>query len=305
MFVTSRGSIWGILKWQWKSVLTFTLSASVIIALDELLPQPYQEWVRLPALPLAVVGGALGIFMSFRTNSAYDRWWEGRKLWGRLINSSRHWCSQVLSYLGPDDAPNEVQQTLVRRHILYVHVLRCLLRAQDPTADADVQAFTDDEGLDAIGRSSNATHLLLNQQMAAVQAETQAGRLDALRLQLFDQTIFELLNIQGGCERIKKTPFPRGYVFVANRLIVAFGFLFPLGIVEHLGWFSIPVSVLVCMSFLLISEVGRVLEDPFTLFWPALPLFALSKTIEINLRERLGETDLPAMPQPNARGILM
>jgi ion channel-forming bestrophin family protein len=70
-------------------------------------------------------------------------------------------------------------------------------------------------------------------------------------------------------------------------------------------WFTIPISVLVCASFLLISEVGRVLEDPFTMFWPALPLSALATTIEINLREQLGETDLPALPRPDARGILM
>ena len=192
MFVTSRGSLLGIIKWQWKSVLTFTLSASAVVALDELAPDPYRDWIRLPALPLAVVGGALGIFMSFRTNSAYDRWWEGRKLWGRLINSSRHWASQALSYLGtasdPSDRsePNEVQQKLVRRHILYVHVLRCLLRLQEAADDPDVQSFADAEELDAIRRSNNATHLLLDRQMAAVQAETKAGRLDALRLQLFE-----------------------------------------------------------------------------------------------------------------------
>ncbi len=305
MFVTSRGSLRGLLIWQWRSITTFTVAAIVIVTVDMFLPPWLQDVVRLPTLPLAVAGGAIGIFMSFRTNSAYDRWWEGRKLWGRLINESRHWCSQVLTYLGEPAAPNETQAVLVRRHILYVHVLRCLLRAQKPTEDPDVQAFASPEELDAVARSTNATQMLLQRQLEAVQAQATETRIDGFRLQLLDQTLRELINIQGGCERIKKTPFPRGYVFVANRLIVAFGFLFPLGLVGDLGWLAIPMSVLVCMSFVLISEVGRVLEDPFTMFWPALPLSALSKTIEINLRERLGETGLPPMPAPDARGILM
>ena len=79
----------------------------------------------------------------------------------------------------------------------------------------------------------------------------------------------------------------------------------PLGLVKDLGWGAVPVTFLVCMAFLMINEVGRVLEDPFTMFWPALPLSALSKTIEINLRERLGETELPPMPVQDERGILM
>lgn len=306
MFVSYRGSLFGILAWQWKAVAIFTLSAVAVVIVDHFAPPHVHAWLRLPALPLGVAGGALGIFMSFRTNSAYDRWWEGRKLWGRLINASRHWCSQVLSYLGSTtELPNEIQRDLIRRHILYVHVLRCLLRSQSPTHDSDVRTFARDGELEEIDASTNATHLILEKQMESVQHQTTVGDLDAFRLQLFDHTLFELINIQGGCERIKKTPFPRGYVYVASRLIMAFGFLFPLGIVAQLGWVTVPVSVLVCMSFLLISEVGRVLEDPFTMFWPALPLSALSKTIEINLRERLGEEDLPPMPLPDQKGILM
>ena len=79
-------------------------------------------------MPVAVVGGAIGIFVSFRTNSAYDRWWEGRKLWGQLVNSSRHFCSQVLVYLPPGPAgPSPLQVELIRRQIAYVHALRVLL----------------------------------------------------------------------------------------------------------------------------------------------------------------------------------
>ena len=132
-----------------------------------------------------------------------------------------------------------------------------------------------------------------------------AGALSDLRLQSFDRVLGNLHDAQGGCERIKNTPFPRGYGFIAERLVLAFGCLLPFALVRDLGWLTVPMNLLVCSSFSLIGEAGRVLEDPFTMFWNGLPLSALSKTIEINLRQRLGEVDVPALPQPDERGILM
>ncbi len=303
MFVEYRGSLLGIVGWQWRYLLYFTTSAALVAAAYAFVPDT-RPFLRLPALPLGIVGGAIGIFTSFRTNSAYDRWWEGRRLWGQLVNTSRHWASQVLCYLPPDDdGPSAAQRRLVERHIGYVHTLRCLLRAQDPTHDEAVRRWLKDE-TDALAGSSNATQALLHRQLAQLSEEVKAGRLDLFHLSLLDESIRTLLDVQGGCERIKRTPFPRSYGFIAERLIAAFSLLFPLGLVEQMGWLTIPMSVLVCMSFILISEVGRILEDPFTMFWPALPLTALSTTIEINLRERLGERELPPLPRSNAKGIL-
>jgi putative membrane protein len=84
-----------------------------------------------------------------------------------------------------------------------------------------------------------------------------------------------------------------------------YSLLFPAAIVSDLGLATIPVSVLVCLSFALISEAGRVLEDPFTMFWNGLPLTAMSATIEANVRERIGDADLPPIPKPDDQGILM
>jgi putative membrane protein len=314
MFVEYRGSILGLVTCQWKSVLLFTVAASLIVAAEHFFFEHTQH-AFLPVAPVAVVGGAIGIFVSFRTNSAYDRWWEGRKLWGGLVNSSRHFASQVLIYLpGPADGaaqepavPSELQRALVRRHIAYVHALRVLLRGDPLAEDDDFRSFVSDKELARLVLESSPTHALLHAQMRALTAENEAGRLSADRLRSFDETLRALLDVQGGCERIKKTPFPRGYGFIADRLIMIYGLLLPLGIVGNVDndWIAIPLTLLVCLSFLLISEVGRVLEDPFTHFWPALPLSALAKTIEINLRQRLGDTSLPAMPRPDARGILM
>ena len=305
MFVTYKGSVIGLLGWQWRAVLLF-VAASTLVVLGE-------RWldlspVLLPGLPVAVVGGAIGIFVSFRTNSAYDRWWEGRKLWGQLVNSSRHFCSQVLVYLPPGPAgPSPLQVELIRRQIAYVHALRVLLRQQGLAGDPELRRFVPAAELEALAAGSNPTYALQQRQLELLAGEVAAGRLSELRMQKFDDTIRALLDVQGGCERIKKTPFPKGYGFIAERLIQGYGLLLPLGLVGGIenDWIVVPLTVLVCLSFSLISEVGRVLEDPFTMFWPALPLSALATTIEVNLRERLGERDLPALPVANERGVLM
>ena len=297
MIVSTRGSVLRLLWWQWRNVLSFTLAGLVAVALYAWL-KPLGLWLSPPTLALTVVGAALGIFVSFRTNSAYDRWWEGRKLWGRLINTSRHICSQFTTYIG-DDAS---RRRLVLRHVTYVHALRTLLRVQDPFSDERLLNSNVD-AIDELRTETNLTHGLLHRQLSEVLAAQKSGQINEFELQSFDLSLRHLLDIQGGCERIKKTPLPRGYGFIASRLIFAFGLIMPLALVEKIGWLAVPVNVLVTLSFALISEAGRVLEDPFSLFYNGLPLNALSVTIERDLRTRLG--DEPPAPVEANNGILM
>ncbi|MCX4242778.1 hypothetical protein OEB96_19280 [Paraliomyxa miuraensis] len=299
MMVSNRGSVLRLLVWQWKAVLSFVLGGAAAVLFWSF---PQMHWLIMPMPPLAVVGAALGIFVSFRTNSAYARWWEGRKLWGRMINVSRHFCSQVIHYL--PGGVGEDKRRIVHRHVAYVHALRCLLRLQDPLQDADFLRTVPDDPEGYRGQS-NITHALLHRQLAELVAMDAAGELSEFRMQSLDRSLEEMLAVQGGCERIKKTPMPRGYGFIAERLILAYGLLFPLALVSELGWLVVPINVLVCLSFTLISEAGRVLEDPFTMFWNGLPLHNMAVTIERNLGERLGDEDLVAIPGVDENGILM
>jgi putative membrane protein len=300
MMVSNKGSVLRLLYWQWQAAALFTAGGVVAALIWAFIPALH--FLHIPMPPLAVVGAALGIFVSFRTNSAYSRWWEGRILWGRMINVSRLFSTQVIHYL-PADA-SELAQRIVHRHVAYVHALRCLLRLQDPLKDADFLRTLPDD-VERYRGQSNITHALVHQQAAELVALVDAGRLGELRMQRLDHSLEEMLAVQGGCERIKKTPMPRGYGFIAERLISAYGLLFPLALVGDLGWLVVPINVLVCLSFTLISEAGRVLEDPFTLFWNGLPLYNMSMTIERNLGERLGDTDLVEIPVVDANGILM
>lgn len=220
-----------------------------------------------------------------------------------MVNSSRMFATQATTYIGPADA--EAARRLVRRHAAYVHALRALLRQQDPFEDSDFLSHLPAEEVESLRGASNLTHALLQRNQRELVALSERGVIDAFRLQSFDRTIASFLDIQGGCERIKKTPLPRGYAFIAETLIQYFSLLFPWSMVSELGLLVIPANVLVCLSFTLISEAGRVLEDPFNMFFNGLPLSQLSRMIEINMRETLGETDLPPALHPDERGVLM
>ncbi|MFT4978708.1 MAG: putative membrane protein [Myxococcota bacterium] len=287
-----------LVQWQLGNT-TFYLGTGLVAWL--LIGPMGMEFLQLPVIPLTIMGSAIGIFASFRSNQAYDRWWEGRKLWGRLINSSRHWSTQVVHYVGTDNSA--LAEQIVLRHCGYVHALRCLLRKQDPWTDADFLRHIEPD--EALKGSTNLTHALLDRQMADLVALANDEKLDERRLESFDDTLIDLLNIQGGCERIKGTPLPRGYAMIVELMIQIFAIMLPFSLVHEMGIIAVPMNALVCLAFALISEAGRVLEDPFSNFYNGLPLKALSIKIEQNIRERLGHTDLPPTVKESSIGVLM
>jgi putative membrane protein len=295
----TTGSVWRLLQWQRDSAYLFAGMGALAWFLHDVAGL---TWVALPTIPVTIVGGAIGVFVSFRTNSAYDRWWEGRKLWGLLINSSRHFCDQVIAYLGDKDP--ELARALVLRHVAWVHTLRCLLRKQNPLDDAEALQWLDDTERELFPTTQTPTHLLIHRQQLAVTKAADGGLLTEHRLESFDRTLGKLLDIQGGCERIKGTPLPRGYAFITDTLVQYFSIVLPFAMVPTLGILTIPMNLLVCMAFMLISETGRVLEDPFTMFFNTLPLNNLSRKVEIDLRARLGDDDLPPPTMADPRGIL-
>lgn len=305
MMVSSQGTVRSLLRWQRTNVLHFAGASTVAFILWQAHAlSTLPSLLSMNSLAISVVGGAIGIFVSFRTNSAYDRWWEGRKLWGRLINTSRHFSTQALHFAG-DDKDRALGETLVRRQIAYVHTLRCLLRGQDALEDAYVLKYLTDEEVETLRGQSNLTHAILHLNHHDFTTAAATHGIDERRLQQLDESTRHLLDIQGGCERIQKTPLPRGYGFIAETLIRYYSYLLPFALVQDLHVLTIPVSVFVCLAFALINEAGRVLEDPFTFFYNGLPLFAMSRTIENDLRSRMGITDLEPLPVPDAQGILM
>ncbi len=185
-----------------------------------------------------------------------------------------------------------------------MNLLRVQLRSQDPWADPEVaRLLTPDD--DALRAASTPTFAVTRRQHLDVAHLADLGALTEHRLQQLDGTLLALLDVQGGCERIKGTPLPRGYGYIAELLIQSYAVLLPLALVPALGWVAIPLNLLVCMAFRMINEAGRVLEDPFTMFWNGLPLSYLCRKIERDIRSEAGHTDLPSLPTVTVDGILM
>lgn len=255
-------------------------------------------------VPFQIAGVALAIFLGFRNNSAYDRWWEGRKLWGGIVNNSRSFARQVTSLLVAPEAEQAelaaLRKRLVYRHVAWLHALKQQLRAE---ALGDLlEPYVDAREREGLSTQKNVAAYLLHTQAVELVEAARRGWLSDYRLDMLDRTLSELTNLQGGCERIKSTPIPTAYRVFTHRFTRVFVAALPLGLVEHIELATIPVLMALSLAFLVLETLGRILEDPFTLTPNGLALSAITRTIEVNVRQQLGETELPPLLTPTTQG---
>jgi putative membrane protein len=264
------------------------------------------NWVALPHIPLALFGSAIGVILAFRNQSSYARWWEARTLWGALVNNSRSWGRQVTTVMMPlsDAEAGELtvmQQRLVYHQIAYVHALRQHLRGLEPWEE--LVPLLSEQELGELRDQKNVP-LALQQQMGALLRESQnRGWIDRAHWLALDKSLDDLVDSQGGAERIKNTPMPRQYYYYPRLFVQIYCMLLPLALVANMGWYTPLGSTLVGFIFLALDQIGQDLEDPFdnTIF--DVPLTAITTTIEINLRQLLGETAVPQGVKP-VHGVL-
>jgi len=262
-------------------------------------------WLGLSSLPLAIIGGALSVFLAFRNNSAYDRWWEARSLWGSLVNTARTFSRQVLTMVADAEPPTQdelagpwhlTKQQLVEVQIAYVHALRCHLRGQNPFPELESRLPADLLAYLRTQRNVPIAILLIMGQ--ALRHFSDHGQLDSFRFTAIDRTLSDLCNVQGACERIKNTPLPRQYHYFPRLLVAMYSSLLPLGLVEGLGMLTPAVSTLISFIFLSLDTIGKEIENPFDNTVHDTPMSSLTRSIEINLLQNLGRARLPADIRP-------
>ena len=266
--------------------------------------------VDLPVLnftPIGIIGSALAIFVAFRNNSAYGRWWEARTLWGGIVNSSRVLARLIVTFTDSHTHQDNYQQDrsesfkreMIYKCIAWVHALRVHLRHQDDWSE--LQPFLTGQEYHTLlekDHKPNFIHLLMGQQIYTAMANGTLGGFDSFQM---EGQLLALTNYQGGCERIKNTPLPRQYDFFTRLFVYLFAFLVPIGIIgffqsealQPYSWIVIPLSFLVSMVFVIMERTGAVNEDPFENQITDVPLTSICNTIERNLRELLGEANLP------------
>lgn len=246
---------------------------------------------RAPALPLTIFGSAIALFLGFRSNSAYQRWWEGRILWGQMINSSRSLAREVRNFM-TDPAATQLKRSIIFRQIAYVNALRCQLRRQE--LDADVFRFLAASNEDPAIARANAANGLVDGAGRRVADALREGWIDTIQQTQIERTLVDISNAQGGMERLRNTPLPNQFRFFPMFFAHIFCVLLPIGLVETLGFATPLGSTLAGLMFLAVLRVGDDLVDPFANTVHDVPLSTMCRTIEIDLLQAIGE---PA-PEP-------
>ena len=243
----------------------------------------YQTHIATEPVPLnpsvfAILGISLAIFHGFCNNAAYDRFWEGRKLWGTLVWLSRNIARQVLTL--PNVSMAE-KQAFIRHQIAFVHSLRQQLRGEDNTANLQ-RLLTVEEQQAVVGQNFIALRFtqIMGQMLANWQAEQ---KIDVWQWQSLDNTLGEIAHIQAGCERINNTPIPYAYFVLLHRTVYLYCFMLPFGLGNAIGWVTPFVVSFVGYTFMALNEIVDEISEPFGTGENELPLGMMCDTIETQL----------------------
>jgi len=287
---------------------------------------------------MAVVGTAVAFYVGFKNNSAYERMWEARKIWGAIVNSSRTWGSSVKGFVTnhfrdqkvSDEEIHQVRKRLIYRHIGWLYTLRKQLlvvqlwehanqngpvgtlaarrqerfgigQVEEEAEASDLKNYVSAEEHTTLTQRKNTATQLIDRQAEDLRELHSQGLIDDFRHMELQKILNDFYVHQGKCERIKKFPLPRQYSNMSFVFICIFIFLMPFGLTNEFAelgqwgrWLAIPFTVLLSWVFVMMELVGDYSENPFQGMAHDIPMLSLSRTIEIDLREMLGETELPA-----------
>jgi putative membrane protein len=279
------------------SALPLVVPRALLIGLFALVVTVIDLDARLPNLgieitPFEWAGGVLSLLLVLRTNAGYDRWWEGRRLWGGIVNQSRNLAIAALSY-GPDEPI--WRERIIRCVAAFPHAARLSLRGErTPTnlinllgADGAEQVLTAEHMPSAVAR-------LIGEILR--DGRDRLG-LDGFALLRIDTERAALIDHIGACEKVLKTPLPLAYRIEIRRFLIAFLASLPFALVDRVRWWTPVVTVLLALPLLAVDKIGTELQYPF---FPDslnhLPLDEISATIEGNL---LAMLEQPTAPPPS------
>ncbi|MGZ3218153.1 bestrophin family protein [Paracoccus sp. T5] len=276
LFFVLKGSI---IQRTWPQLATVGMLSLIVVAAHRQAPQ------IIPGInpaPFTLIGIALSIFLSFRNNACYERWWEARKLWGQIIQAARDIARQTVVL---DEEPGQTSPE--RRRILTAII------AFSQAVVGQLRQRADQPALPA-----SPADRVLQEVAADIGTLLRQGRLAPVEALALNDSLNRLMQALVGCERLANTPLPFAYTLLLHRTAYLFCFLMPFGFADMLGWSTPLAAMLVAYTFFGLDTLGEELEEPFGLMPNNLPISTYATVIENQLRSAMGETDLPPMPLP-------
>lgn len=333
MHAGRRFTLREVLYWTRRDIYFFLFLAIVPTILYEVVGL---KWLTLPWVPIALVGTAVAFITGFRNNASYDRLWEARQIYGAIVNSSRAWGIMVIDFVTARHASGGIDSAelarahsrLIHRHIAWLHALRFQLRQPrdwehlikaynreysrwykidertSKLEDALRGVISAEEQSRVLPKSNPATQLIA-EQSRELRELLEKGLIEDFRHMELEKLLVDLYTQQGKCERIKNFPYPRQFGTLNLMFTRLFINLVPFGMLGEFAkmgdgfiWLTIPFSALVAWVFNMMERIGEASENPFEGGANDVPVTAITRTIEIDLREMLGEQDIPEPLKP-------
>lgn len=333
MHAGRRFTLREVLYWTRRDIYFFLFLAIVPTILYEVVGL---KWLTLPWVPIALVGTAVAFITGFRNNASYDRLWEARQIYGAIVNSSRAWGIMVIDFVTARHASGGIDSAelarahsrLIHRHIAWLHALRFQLRQPrdwehlikaynreysrwykidertSKLEDALRGVISAEEQSRVLPKSNPATQLIA-EQSRDLRELLEKGLIEDFRHMELEKLLVDLYTQQGKCERIKNFPYPRQFGTLNLMFTRLFINLVPFGMLGEFAkmgdgfiWLTIPFSALVAWVFNMMERIGEASENPFEGGANDVPVTAITRTIEIDLREMLGEQDIPEPLKP-------
>ncbi|GAA4462124.1 bestrophin family ion channel [Nemorincola caseinilytica] len=250
------------------------------------------HFVRI-AIPLSVpamLGTVISLLLGFRSNQAYDRWWEARHIWGAVVNDSRTVARQMLCFLDKeykDEAIEQFRNRFVNRQIAWTYSLGQHLRGRN--ALQGLEKWLDKSDMDYLAGYTNKPAAMLNLHARDITIAMREGWLNRYQQVELDRTLSRLCDSQGKAERIKNTVFPSTYSLYIHFSLLLFIGLLPFGLIDFFGWAEILVVTAISACFLLIEKMAIHLQDPFDNKPTDTPVTTIAGNIERDLKQMIRE----------------
>lgn len=271
-------------KVKYDLIIVLSVSLSALFVTNR-----YQE--LLPEMPLTIpsfIGTAISILLSFKLSQSYDRWWEARKVWGAIVNDSRSLVIQLQSLTSKGN--DEKIKKIAFRQIAWCYSLGQSLRELNPTDNLD--GFISEEDLKEIKKHNNKPLALLQLNASDIKQLKETNQLDIFSQLQLDNTLVRLCDSQGKSERIKTTVFPVTYRLFLHAIIYLFVVTLAIALRVD-GLFEIPLLVAISSAFFLLEKSATHMQDPFENRPTDTAMTAIAKTIEINIKQLLKESEIP------------